>query len=112
MSDTELIRLLAEVQNTDNEVECISKLLDFYQSEILNHGYHEIPISFLLIKLMEILKRTNNKTLITKALIITISFFERIPPDIYNNQGIEIDLLPLKYKKKALSQLKQEFLLN
>jgi len=61
---------------------------------------------------MNILKRTNNKALITKALLITISFFPHVPADLYNNRGIEMDLLPKKYRKKALFQLRQEFLLN
>jgi hypothetical protein len=86
--------------------------MDFYQNEVLPHEYQDMPISFLLIKLMELLKLTENKTLITKALIITISFFEQIPPDIYDNQGIELDLLPLKVKKNAISQLNQEFQFN
>jgi len=112
MIEVEMIKRLVEVQNNENELECISKLLEFYKTEIMNLKFQEIPISFLFIKLMKVLKRTSNKILITKALIITISFFEHIPADFCDNQGIEIDLLPLKYKKKALSQLKQEFLLN
>lgn len=112
MLEIEMIKRLVEVQNNDEEIECISKLLDFCENEILNHDHQEIPISLLLIKLMVILKRTKNNFLVTKALIITISFFEHIPADFCDNQGIDIDLLPIEYKKKALSQLKQEFLFN
>ena len=106
------LRVISRIDRFDLELNCISKVLDYYDEKIVGHEYQEIPISYLLIKLMEQLQRTNNKTLITKALIITISFFKRIPPDAYDNQGIDIDLLPIKYKKKALSQLRQEFLLN
>lgn len=75
----------------------------------MNHEYQQIPISLMIIKLMDILKQTNNKALITKALLLTISFFPDIPADLYNNRGIEMDLLSRKYRKKALSQLRQEF---
>ncbi|KKM30627.1 hypothetical protein LCGC14_1566060 [marine sediment metagenome] len=104
--------ILAKIQSTDTESDCIIKIFDYYHDEILNHQNQEIPISLLMIKLMKILGITEDKSLITKALIITIQFFEQIPADLYDNQGIEIDLLPLKYKKKAIAQLRQEFLLN
>ncbi len=103
---------LTKIQCVGPESECFVKILNYYHNEILGHEYQEIPIGLLIIKLMKILEKTGNRSLITKALIITIQFFRRVPADIYNNQGIEIDLLPLKFKKKALSQLKQEFLLE
>ena len=107
-----LRKFLIKIQCVDPESDCIMKILNYYQEDISGHQYQEIPIALLIIKLMKILEKTGNRSLITKALIITIQFFRRVPADIYNNQGIEIDLLPLKYKKKALSQLKQEFQLK
>ena len=107
-----MVKFLTKIQSTDPESDCIVKIFDYYQDEILDQQNQEIPISLLMIKLMEILEKTKNKSLITKALIIVIQFFDRIPADLYDNQGIEIDLLPLKYKKKAQSQLKQEFQLE
>ena len=108
--DLGLIKLLSD--NKVKEFECFSKILEYYEREIVGHENIEIPISFLLIKLMKILKETVNKTLVTKALLITISFFGNFPADLYDNRGIEIDLLPTKYRKKAISLLRQEFLLN
>ena len=107
-----MVRFLIKNQSTDTESDCIKKVFDYYHNVILNHQNQEIPISLLMIKLMKIIGKTEDKSLITKALIITIQFFEQIPADLYDNQGIEIDLLPLKYKKKAIAQLRQEFLLN
>lgn len=112
MSDHTGLRVISQADGYDSELDCFLKLLDYYTDKIIAHENQEIPISILLIKLMELLKRTQNKILITKALIITISFFEHIPTDMYNNQGIDIDFLPLKYKERALSLLRQEFLLN
>jgi len=106
------LRVIPEVSIVDSQLKCILKLCDYYEKKIAAHENQEIPISVLLIKLMELLKKNNDKILITKALIITISFFEHIPADLYDNQGIEIDLLPLQYKEKALAHLKNEFLAN
>ena len=94
------------------ELECISKVFEYYDKEIVNHKEREISISFLLIKVMNILKKTKNKAVITKVLLLIISFLNNIPPDLYNNRGIEIDLLPVKYREKAISLLRQEFLYN
>ena len=87
----------SDTHTIDEESECILQIWDYYHKEIVDHENEEIPISLLLIKLMEFLKRTNNKELITKALLITISFFQHVPLDLYDNRGIDIDLLPLKY---------------
>lgn len=106
------MKKLSERQKNDFELECISKIWDYYYKKVVNHKRVEVPISFLLIKLMDVLKQTNDKELITKALLITISFFRNVPADLYNKRGIEICLLPKKYRKKALLLLRQEFLLN
>ena len=106
------MKKLSETQKNDFELECITKIWDYYYKEVVNQERVEVPISFLLIKLMEVLKQSNNKELMTKALLITISFFQNVPADLYNRRGIDINLLPQKYRKKALLLLRQEFLLN
>lgn len=68
---------MSDINFNDFESECISKIWDYYYKEIADHEHEEIPISLSLIKLMEVLKRTKNKALITKALLLTISFFPR-----------------------------------
>jgi len=103
------LRIISEIGLFESELECISKIWDYYYGEIENHEYQQISISFLLIKLMEILKQTKNKALITNALLLAISFFSNIPPDSYNNRGIDMDTLSKKSRKKLLSQLRQEF---
>lgn len=103
---------MKENQIDDFELKCISKIWNYYYKEIANQEDQTLPISILLIKLMKILKETNNKALITKALLLTISFFPHTPADFHDNRGIEIHILPSKYKNKAVSLLRQEFLLN
>ena len=103
---------MSDINFNDFDSECISKVWDYYYEKIVNHECQALPISLLLIKLMNVLKRTKNKAHITKALLLTISFFHNVPPDFSNNRGIEIDLLPIKYREKAISLLRQEFLLN
>ena len=100
-------------QNKDFESKCISKVWGYYYEKIVDHEPREIPISLLIVKLMDFLKRTRNKDYITKALLMTISFLHQIPAgDIYNNRGIDLAILPKKHKKKVIEMLRQEFLLN
>ena len=103
------MRVMSDIYINDFESECISEVWDYYYEKIVTHECQALTISLLIIKLMNVLKRTNNKGFITKALLITISFFKLIPSDLYNNRGIDIDLLPLKYRKKAILLLRQEF---
>ena len=100
------LRFISEIEVFDSDLECFSKIWDYYYKEIVNHKYQQIPISLLIIKLMNILKRTNDKALITKALLITISFFPHVPADLYNNRGIEMDLLPKKIQKQSTYSIK------
>ncbi len=112
ISDYTGLRVISDFDFNGSEIDCISRIWDYYYKKIVDHENQELPISFLLIKLMNVLKETNNKVLITKALLITISFFSHTPADFHDNRGIEIELLPSKYRKRAISLLRQEFLLN
>lgn len=95
------MRVISNILHDNSELEFILKIWDYYYEKIEDHEHEEIPISFLLIKLMRILRQTENKALIKKALLITISFFHDVPADHCENRGIEMDLLPQKYKKRA-----------
>lgn len=106
------MEIISEIEIFNSELDFILKIWDYYYEKIDNQEHKEIPISLLLIKLMKILRQTKNKPLIKKALLITISFFHDVPTGFYENRGIEMGLLPQKYKKRALSLLRQEFLLN
>lgn len=70
-----MVKFMTKIQSTDTESDCIVKIYDYYQREVLNHQNQVVQISRLMIKLMEILEKTKNKLLITKALIIVIQFF-------------------------------------
>jgi hypothetical protein len=74
-----------------------------------------------LIKLMELLEqsknveeldRTKNRKLVTNSLILIISLFEDLPPDIFDNQGKETSELSSEDRDILLSQLKDEYLAN
>ncbi|MFX1504049.1 MAG: hypothetical protein ACFFDH_24020, partial [Promethearchaeota archaeon] len=64
------------------------------------------------IELMKYLKRTQNRTLVTNALILIISLFEDIPPDTYNNRGVKVNRISEEDKRFLIEDLKQEFLPN
>ncbi len=75
ISDYKRLSFISDFDLIDSEIECISKIWEYYYKEIITHENQELPISLLIIKLMNLLKETNNKALITKALLLTISFF-------------------------------------
>ncbi len=100
-------------QVNELEIKCISRVWDYYYKKISGHESQDIPISLLIIKLMSVLKKSKNKDLIAKALLLAISFFHHIlPGDIYDHRGIDIEILPREPKKKVIELLRQEFLLN
>ncbi|MFX1572558.1 MAG: hypothetical protein ACFFB0_07405 [Promethearchaeota archaeon] len=94
------------------ELDCYLKIIDFFQKEKVNKENKEIWKSKSLIELMNYLDRTKNKTLVTNAIILIISLFEDIPPDIYNNRGVDINQVSEKDRRSLISKLKDEFLLN
>ena len=101
---------MSSIKGNDFEIECISKIWDYYYKKIIGHDCQDIPISLLLIKLMDVLKESKNKGFIAKALLLTISFFSHIPSgDIYDHRGIDIEILPRRPKKEAIELLRQEF---
>ena len=63
-----------------------------------------------IIKLMQVLKRTNNKLLARNALIIIISLFEHLPPDLFNNLGTNANVLKKEERESLKSILKTEFI--
>ncbi|MHA1293685.1 MAG: hypothetical protein ACTSQJ_13585 [Promethearchaeota archaeon] len=98
--------------NDENEMKCYLKILNYFQKKSDKREDIELWKSKSLMKLMDILMRTQNRKLITNALILMITLFENIPPDIYNNRGIHINRLSGKDKRALISALKEEFLPN
>ena len=95
--------------NDDFEIEYFTKILKFYNNKPQNNELVQIWKSKSFIELMRFLERTNNKEFVQKAIIVILSLFEETPPDIYNNRGIDANLIKKKEKKTFLSVLKSEF---
>ncbi len=100
------------INSDDLEIECYSKIIDFFQKEKINQEETEIWKSQSIIELMNYLERTHNRTLVTNALILLLSLFEDIPPDTYNNRGVNINRLSEREKRSLMEDLKEEFLPN
>lgn len=99
--------------NKDCELDYYLKIIDYFQCKKINSEKKDIWKSQSLIKLMNILDRTKNKDLVTNAIILLLSLFEEIPPDTYNNHGVDINCIPVKNRKSLINEtLKNEFLPN
>jgi len=100
------------INSDDLELECYSKIIDFFQKEKTSQEETVIWKSQSIIELMNYLERTHNRTLVTNALILLLSLFEDIPPDTYNNRGVNINRLSEREKRSLMEDLKEEFLPN
>jgi len=96
--------------NNDLEIEYYIKILNFFKNQPSTEETVEIWKNKSLIELMKVLERTENKELAKNAIIILISLFERLPPDLYNNRGKNANLIDKKEKKLYLKLMKSEFL--
>ena len=94
------------------ELECYLKIVDCFQDENISPETKEIWKNHSIIELMKMLERTQNRAFVTNALILILSLFEDIPPDIYNNRGNNINYISKKDKKSLILNLKNEFLPN
>lgn len=96
----------------ENELDCYLKIIDFFQNKEINKDKREIWKNHSLIKLMNLLERTKNKALVANAIILILSLFEDIPPDTYNNRGVDINRISEKDRRSLILELKDEFLPN
>ncbi|MFW9946659.1 MAG: hypothetical protein ACFFDX_07500 [Candidatus Odinarchaeota archaeon] len=96
--------------NDELELEYYTKIINFFKSQPSNKDSIEIWKNKSFIELMKVLERTKNKKLVQNAIILIISLFEQLPPDLYNNRGINANFISKKDKKSYLSVLKSEFI--
>jgi len=96
--------------NDEIELEYYTKIIDFFKTQPSNRESIEIWKSKSFIELMKMLERTKNKGLVQNAIILIISLFEQLPPDLYNNRGMNANFINKKDKKSYLSVLKSEFI--
>ena len=96
----------------DFELDCYLKILEYFQTEKVNREETEIWKDQSLIELMRLLDKKKNRVLVTNALILMVTLFEDIPPDMYNNRGVDINRISLRDRKSLIADLKEEFLPN
>ena len=82
------------MSNTNNEKELsyYLEIIEFFQTQTQDSESTELWKDKSIMELMKVLKRTNNKLLIRNALILLITLFEHLPPDLFNNKGIKESL--------------------
>ncbi|MFO8017430.1 MAG: hypothetical protein R6U96_02245 [Promethearchaeia archaeon] len=105
------------MENNDSELECYLKIIRYFQ-ERENKEKTEIWKSSTLIHLMEKLKEIEDegiekkRNVIKNSLILLMSLFENIPPDVYNNRGVHINRLSEEDKEPLKNTLKEEVLIE
>ena len=98
--------------NDDFELDCYLQILDYFQKDKLNKENTEIWKNQSFIELMRLLEQKTNKDLVKNAIILMLILFEDIPPDIYNNRGVDINRISIEERKSLIAGLEEEFLPN
>ncbi len=100
-------------KNKDNfELDYYIKIIDNFKNTKVNQEVIEIWKDKSLIDLMKLFELTKNNAMVSNAIILILSLLDDIPPDLYNNRGLNIKQIPDKDKKYLIDQLKNEFLPN
>ena len=100
------------INSDELEIDYYIQIIEYFQKEKVSKEEIEIWMNRSIIELMKYLKRTQNRTLVTNALILILSLFENNPTDIYNNRGFDINRISEIDKKSIIENLKNEFLPN
>ena len=98
--------------NEDFELECYQKILDYFQKDNVHNENTEIWKSQSLIEIMTLLDQNKNRALVTNIIILLLSLFEDMPPDTYNNRGVDISQISIEERKSLILGLEEEFLPN
>jgi len=98
--------------NDELELDLYLKIIEYFQKEKESREEIQIWKNKSILELMKYLRRTENRIFVRNALILILSLFEDIPPDIYNNRGININRVSQKDKSFLIENLKEEFLPN
>ena len=87
-------------KNNDNfELDYYIKIIENFKNTKVNREVIEIWMDKSLIYLMNLLDRTKNNVMVSNAIILILSLLDDIPPDLYNNRGVNINQIPDKDKK-------------
>ena len=96
----------------DYELNYYLKVVENYQDININQHKAVIQKSHYLIELMKILDHDKNRNFVTNAIILMLSLGEDLPPDNYNNLGIDVNFISVEERKFLMKSLKEEFLPN
>ncbi|TFF89168.1 MAG: hypothetical protein EU548_07910 [Promethearchaeota archaeon] len=96
----------------ETELNCYVRIINAYLNKEQEPEKTEIWKNRALIYLMRMLDKKRSDLQVRNALILLITLFEDIPPDLFNNRGTNIKKLSKKEKENMLLNLKQEFLPN
>jgi len=94
------------------ELDCYMKILDYFQKDKVNKENTDIWKNQSFIELMKLLEQKKNRDMVTNAIILMLSLFEDIPPDTYNNRGVNINRFSIEERKSLIAGLEEEFLPN
>lgn len=94
--------------NEDFELKHYLKIIDVYMNEEINEEKKDLWKNQNIIELMSLLEHAENRLLVKNALILLITLFEDIPPDMFNNRGIDTKQLSKKQIKQVILNLKKE----
>ena len=88
---------------------CYDKILDCYIKHRRNPVKKQMCKNRSIYWLMERLRKRNDRQIVQNALLIVLSLFEDIPPDLYSNIGKDIGSLSNERDKDdVISELKKE----
>ncbi len=99
-------------ENEDFELDLYMQILDYFQKDKVNKENTEIWKDQSFIELMKLLDQKKNRDLVTNSIIIILSLFEDIPPDTFNNRGVNINRISIEERKSLIAGLEEEFLPN
>ena len=95
--------------NENFELDYYLSIIDFFQNQNTDRETTEIWKNKSLIELMKVLKRTRKKEFVKNAIIIILSLFDKMPPDICNSRGTKVNSLTNGEKLSYVNILKSEF---
>lgn len=98
------------MNQNNSDVEYYDNILKYFQNRLDGKQSVEIWKNKIYMKLMHLLGKTENIMLVRNSILLILSLFENLPPDLYNNRGFRFNKLKNKDKRKVISNLKQEIL--
>ncbi len=102
---------------TDNnefleESDYYTKILNIFLKEGDQQNLKELWKDRSIIELMSDVKKYKNKEHIKNALIVLLSLFDDVPPDLFNSIGTNIETLSKEDREEVIRGLKEIFLEN